>query len=409
MRNLILAILLAPAAALAGGYVVPNVNARDLSMVGSPVAAQDSAAATYQNPAALSKLDGLNVSADVSLVDLRTTWTDPTGLSAVSNVPKAAFPPAIYAAYGFQLPESLRSMRAGVGLGFTVPGGGYVFWPGDWPGRNEIMTVDRKIFGIYATAGLQVMPQLRVGGGLVYYRTTEYLVQGLNFLGSNGQIDLGTAGGALSYDLSAEVTPVRDLPLTVALDYKHQGVQTLEGHAHGENVPLPLQPRLLDQSVTHVLTYPNQLNIGVAYNVTKPLLVAFDWTLERQVVYGNDTFTGDRGVTVTVPRRYTNDWTLRLGGEYQVLPILRARAGIEYDHAPQPSNTVSPTLPTANTWDIGLGVGYTVVPNLEVNAGWFHAFYDTSTATGGDVFLGSYKSSTNIYALNVTWSMGPRK
>ena len=45
MRNLLLAILLVPAGAFAGGYVVPNVNARDLAMVGSPVAAQDSAAA----------------------------------------------------------------------------------------------------------------------------------------------------------------------------------------------------------------------------------------------------------------------------------------------------------------------------------------------------------------------------
>jgi long-subunit fatty acid transport protein len=143
--------------------------------------------------------------------------------------------------------------------------------------------------------------------------------------------------------------------------------------------------------------------------VIKPLLVAFDWTLERQVVYANDTFTGDRGVTVIVPRRYTNDWTLRLGGEYQVLPLLRARAGIEYDHAPQPANTVSPTLPTANTWDVGLGLGYTVIPGLEVNAGWFHAFYDTSTATGPDVFPGSYSTNTNIYALNVTWTMGARK
>ncbi|MCA1825727.1 MAG: OmpP1/FadL family transporter [Myxococcales bacterium] len=411
MKNLILAVFLAPAAALAGGYVVPNVNARDVAMVGSPVAAQDSAAATYQNPAALAKLEGLNVSADVSLIDLRTTWTDPTGInSPVNTVPKAAFPPAIYAAYGFRLPEAANSMRAGVGVGFTVPGGGFVFWPGDWPGRNEIMTVDRKIFGIYATAGLQVLPQLRIGGGLIYYRTTEYLLQGLNFLGSTpGQIDLGTAGGAVSYDVSAEVTPVKDLPLTVALDYKHQAVQTLSGHAHGENVPLALQPRLLDQAVTHVLTYPNQLNIAVAYNVIQPLLLAFDWTLERQVVYVNDTFTGDRGVTVVVPRNYTNDWTLRLGGEYQVLPLLRVRAGVEYDHAPQPSYSISPTLPTANTWDVGLGAGYTVVPGLEINAGYFHAFYEKSTATGPESFPGTYDTNTNIYALNITWKMGASK
>ena len=35
MRNLIVAILiLVPAAALAGGYVVPNINARDLALSG---------------------------------------------------------------------------------------------------------------------------------------------------------------------------------------------------------------------------------------------------------------------------------------------------------------------------------------------------------------------------------------
>src|SRR3954470_9856819 len=66
MKNLILAVFLAPAAALAGGYGVPNVTARDRAMVGSRVAAQDSAAATFQTPAALAKLDGLNLSADLS-------------------------------------------------------------------------------------------------------------------------------------------------------------------------------------------------------------------------------------------------------------------------------------------------------------------------------------------------------
>ena len=411
MRNLTLAIILLPAASFAGGYVVPNVNARDLAMAGAPVAAQDSAAATYQNPAALATLEGLNLSIGGSLIDLRTTWTDPTGAnSPVSNTPKAAFPPSLFAAYGFKLPND---MRMGVGLGVTAPGGGLVFWPGNWPGRAEILTVDRKIIGTYLTAGLQVLPQLRIGGGLIYYYTTEHLQQGLNFLqpssAPQSQIDLGTAGGAVSYDVSAELTPLPDLPLTFAVDYKHQGVQTLTGQAHGENIPLALQPRLLDQGVTHVLTYPNQLNIGAAYKPIAPLLVTVDWTLERQVVYANDTFTGDRGVTVVVPRRFHNDYTLRLGGEYQALPMLRVRAGIEYDHGPQPSDTISPTLPNANTVDIGLGAGYMVMPGLEVNAGYFHAFYDKSTATGPEAFPGTYDTSTNIYALNITWKMGAGK
>jgi long-chain fatty acid transport protein len=265
------------------------------------------------------------------------------------------------------------------------------------------------MFGIYLTGGLQILPQLRIGGGLVYYRTTEHLIQGINVLSQEGRIELGTAGGVLSYDVSAEATPVKDLPLTVAIDYKHQGVQMLTGHAHASGLPTALIPRLLDQNVTHVLTYPNQLNIGAAYKPIEPLLVTFDWTLERQVVYKDDTFAGDRGVNVVVKHNYTNDYTLRLGGEYQVLPILRVRGGIEYDHAPQPNYSITPALPTANTWDVGVGAGFMVAPGLEINAAYFHAFYDKSVAAGPDAFPGSYDDSTNIYALNVTWKMGAKK
>ena len=57
----------------------------------------------------------------------------------------------------------------------NVPGGGNVFWPSDWAGRHTIISVDRKLFGIYLTGGFEIIPQIRVGGGLVYYYATEKL------------------------------------------------------------------------------------------------------------------------------------------------------------------------------------------------------------------------------------------
>jgi len=411
MRKLTVAIaaLLVPAAALAGGYVVPNTNARDLAMSGSAAAAQDTAAATYASPPSLSKLEGLNISADVSLIDFRSTWSDPTGAqNPVTMTPKGAFPFAIYAAYGFKLPDSLAGMRGGVGAGATIPGGGYVFWPGQWFGREEIVTVDRKVYGMYLTAGLQVLPQLRVGGGLVYYRTTEHLIQGLNF-GSTSQIELGTAGGAFSYDLSAEVTPIPEVPLTVAVDYKHQGVMSLTGHAHGSGIPPGLVPNLLDQGVQHTLTYPNQLNVGAAYQVIPQLLLTFGWTWERFHVYKQDLFAGDRGVTVVVPRDYKNGYTLRFGGELQAIPKLKVRAGFLHDTSPARPETYSATLPDSDVWAFSLGAGYEVIPNLEVNAAYFHAFYDKVTTVGTEVFPATYDTRANIYAINVTWKMGAAK
>jgi long-chain fatty acid transport protein len=412
LRNLTAAVgaLLLPAAALAGGYIVPNVNARDLALAGSAVAAQDSAAATYANPAALSRLEGLNLSLDLSLIDFRSTWTDSANVfneSPVTMIPKGAFPPALYAAYGLALP---RRMRLGVGAGLTIPGGGSIFWPGNWVGRDEAITVDRKVYGAYLTAGLQLLRQLRLGGGLVYYRTTERLVRGVNFLSQEGEFELGTSGDAFSFDASAEGTPFASVPLTLSVDYKHQGVQHLAGHAHGVNVPLPLQPSLLDQEVTHTLTYPNQLNVGASYQApVVPLLVTAGFTWERFHVYEQDAFVGDRGVTVVVPREYRNGYTFRLGGELQVLPMLKLRSGVLRDISPSRTDTLNPSLPDSNVTAVSLGVGYTVLPNLEIDAAYFHAFYDSITATGLEVFPGTYQTRANIYALNVSWKLPQRQ
>jgi long-subunit fatty acid transport protein len=46
-----------------------------------------------------------------------------------------------------------------------------------------------------------------------------------------------------------------------------------------------------------------------------------------------------------------------------------------------------------------------VIPNLEVNAAYFHAFYDKVTSVGTEAFPATYDTRANIYAINVTWKM----
>src|SRR5512133_3983397 len=221
MRKLIALMLLSPALALANGYSLPNVNPRDLSLADSAVAAQGDAAATFKNPAALSKLEGLNVSVGGSILFLNQEWTATTA-ALESQSPaelelKPAPPVAIFAAYGFEV----AGLHAGVGLGMNVIGGANVFWPEDWAGRGRIIAVDRKVYGTYLTAGVQVIPQLRLGGGLVYGYTTEYLKQGVQPF-PDGYAEISAKGGGLSYDVSAEITPITGFPLTIGVDYKHK-------------------------------------------------------------------------------------------------------------------------------------------------------------------------------------------
>ena len=408
MRSLALAaiLVLAPALAVAGGYAVPNMSPRDLSMAGSAHAAQVDAGAAFVNPAALSRLDGLSLSLAWGMIDNRSGWTNPLDTTQTSGqYLKPAWPPALYAAYGMPLQGE---MRVGFGVGLTVPFGGNVYWPAGWPGRFEILNVDRRIFGTYFTGGVQLAKWVRVGGGLIWYHGTERLSQNANFLIAETQADLGASGDKLSFDLSGEVQPIE--PLKIAVDYKHKADMSLTGHAtYGAGVPPQFGATARDQGVTHDLTMPNYFAVGVAYQALPEVLVTGAFTWDRFIVYDRDAFLGTAGASIIVPRNYHNGYTFRLGTEITPLPKLKVRLGGLRDIAPTPPEWLNPTIPDSDVWAGSIGVGYTVLPGLDVNLAYFHAWYDTvttPTAANGqyNVFPSTYSPYANLASIGVSWS-----
>ncbi len=404
MKKLILAALLAPAVALANGYDVPNVNPRDLSLVGSAVAAQVDAAAAYANPAALSRVEGIDVNLAVSGLFLRTEWNGPSSgpLAGQSERTKSSpVPPvSLFAAYGRQL----GGRPFGVGFGFNVPGGGNVFWEDDWEGRGRIITVDRKIYAAYLTAGYELIPDLRLGGGLVYYYGTEYLKQGIQPF-SDGYGELSTRGGALSFDLSAEYT-LPGVPLTIGADYKYQGKMNLEGDGKfvvpGGTLPGSPTPNI-DQGVEHELTFPSVLNLGLAYRVGEPWLLTFGFTWNDYSVYRSDVFEGDRGARIEVPRNYGDGYVFRVGAEYTLRENLKLRAGVLRDISGIDRAHASPTLPDSNAWAGSLGASWGFRQNLALNAAVFYANLDELEATGDEALQGSYDTNVWIVSAGVSW------
>jgi long-chain fatty acid transport protein len=406
-----------PLAALANGYDVPNVNPRDLAMASAAVAAQVDAGAAYALPAALARMDGLSLSVGGSLLDLRTTWNATTpelqAQSPADMKTKLAPPFAAFASYSGRFAER----GFGFGFGANIPAGGNVFWPDAWAGRSRIITVDRKLYGVYGSAGVEIVKQLRLGGGVVYYRTTEFLEQGVD--PTTGKAQLSTSGGQLSYDISAEITPVEGLPLNIAVDYKHQAIQNLTGTAHFDVSPT-LQPLLQDQNVTHVLPFPSALNVGVAYRIVPPLTLGFVYTFNHYSVYREDRFVGDKPLPgpIIVPRDYNNGYTFRLGAEYMATPRLAVRAGVLRDISGMPkedgasgeltSPTYSPTLPDSNSWAGSIGAGWSFAKNFAVNGAVFYAHMDEVSATPGtSAFPGRYDTHVFIYSLGLTYNWMP--
>jgi long-subunit fatty acid transport protein len=402
MRYLIAALLLAPATAFAGGYAIPNANARDLALSQAAVAAQNGPEAAHANPSALAGQEGLAISASVEIIYNRTTWSEPT-LGSATLRKKANFPPEIAASYGNKLPNG---MPYGVGIVFMVPAGGSLLWPRGWPGAGRIQDVEQKVYLTEAGGGIQVHPLVKLGASVLYYRIREELSQQVNFISSQGLGSLGMVGGAFTYGLSGEFRAPNDIPLTLGIAYRHQAPMELSGHAHFENVPPSFASALQDQSVTEQLTVPNDLYVGAAYDVLPKLKLMGSWNLERWRVYRSDTFVGSKGLVIAVPRNYRNAWVFRVGAEYtkpDFMPKLTMRAGILRSVSPQPTDTISPTLTDATSWALSLGAGYDFLPTLRGEVAYQFAFFKKVTATGVEAFPGSYDTHVHLASAGVTY------
>jgi long-chain fatty acid transport protein len=402
MRNLIAALLLAPTAALAGAYAIPNENARDLALSQSDVAAQNGPEAAHFNPAALAGQKGLAVSASLEVLYNRTTWSDPT-LGTATLRPHASLPPEAAVSYGNTLPNG---MPYGLGVSLMLPGGGALNWPTNWPGAGRIQTVDQKVWLSQLSAGIQLHPLFSFGASLLYYQVQEKLEQQIPLVTSQASAQLGLAGGAPTFEVAGQFRAPNDIPFTLAVDYKHQAPLELSGRAHFDNVNPSFAAQLQDQDATEHVTVPNILYVGAAYDVNDNLKLMGSWNLERWKVYGSDTYHGSKGLVISVPRNYNNAWIYRFGAEYakpSFLPALTLRAGFLRSISNQPTDTISPTLTDANSWALSVGAGYEVVKGLRADIAYQYAIFDSVTATGPDAFPGTYDTHVHLVSAGLTW------
>jgi len=403
LKHLTIAALLAPALALASGYEVINVNPRDLALAGGAVAAQRDAAATYQNPAALSRLEGFNLSLGGSILSLTTKWTAPAdgGVSGVygdSTTEKAPVPPvALFAAYG----TKLDGHGFGVGFGMGTPGGGQMHWVADWQGRGRIITVERRMLGFYLNAGYAATDWLRVGGGAIYYYGIQYLRQGIEPVdGSYGE--LSANGGGFSFQLSTEIQPVKDV--RIGVDFKYKATMKTSGDGHFVVPPSLAGPATQDQGVKEDLPFPTQLAVGVAWQVSKPVLLLLQYNYAGFSVYEEDKFVGDKGLTLVVPRDYGNGNLIRGGVEWTATKQLELRLGFLRDWSGLKTDTLSPTLPDSNTTAVTTGASWHFTDKIGLHGAFFYGDRDKQTATGSVAFPGSYKTTVWIASLGLTWS-----
>ncbi len=369
------------AAAQAAGFYFLDSGVRAQGRAGAFVAGADDISAQYYNPAALSRVGRATVALDVWAISQSVDFdrADELGWNTFEAVANEA-PPQPEPAGGVVLPLGpLHPVLAGttLALGLYLPTSPLLAYPADGPQRYAL--ISSTVLQGYAGPSLaqRVTPWLSVGAGLQYTFLTVnqsitaiQCVESVDNCGTDSpsddiRMDLSTVDPArLSWNAGVLVEPASWLAIGASvqpqIDYRTEGSMTVTFSEDNTLVrPELTTGTFTDDDVTVDATLPwiARLGVQLAPSERARVEVAGTWTqwsamsalritdIDLSLTTREDGVLKGEPIVVTddVPfsTGFVDSWSARLGGEYDIVPAVRARAGVAYETSAVPSDYVS--------------------------------------------------------------------
>lgn len=466
--GLVLVALAAAREARAGGFLIYEHSALATGMADARTALWDDPSSMFYNPAAITELDGFQISLGDTLIfpSVKYTpllgecstgspsWDERCGLSEEGRF--KVFTPL----HAYFTAEITNYLSAGVGV--NNPFGLGTFWPEDWDGRYVAWETDLKTFFFQPAVALDIarLAHLRNDVALSF-AVTGYYVFGHAMI--NQKVDYGV-------DLDgAELFPERLFPGV-------QSTMKMEGTAHSggygfalftawkpwisfgasvrSNVPLDfsgtagfsiaeedrgelwarqlelfeLIPEETGGSTT--IELPWNMNFGLAFHGLKKWTFALDLFVALWQSYDElkvhfdcsalpptdpDYCSSNLNAGAVYPKKWHTGIQLAFGTEYRPVEFLAFRAGIGLVTDPSNPDYYDAMLPDGNRLLVTLGVGYRAPRFFKVDLGYMLAYWkglknnDVGPADPGQrngLVNGHYRTVAHLLGLTVGLSFG---
>ena len=174
------------------------------------------------------------------------------------------------------------------------------------------------------------------------------------------------------------------------------------------NIPFSLQTTVPPTNTFNAgLPMPANLDFGFAHKVNDKLTLAAEVNYVFWNVYEELSFTfGEQGELLNSvnPRKYSNSFISRIGGEYIINDKWTIRVGGYYDPTPTHDDYFTPETVSLNTLAFTFGATYTHNENwlvtfsyLQINGIESEKSYIPSN------FSGTYKSAANIPGIGIRY------
>lgn len=356
-----LAVLLsvAAAAAMAGGYKVPESSINATALSAAYVAASHGADAAYYNPAAMVFNDDaafLEVDATyIGLSDIHYASTN--GAYNIDSQNESFLVPTLHYSS-----KKLGNNGTRVGLSIITPAGLSKRWDSQ-PAKSSAEEFTLKTVEVNPTVAIPLSDLFSMGIGFRIVRTDGVVKSNTG----TSEIIRDLSGDAIDYGYNLALNYRPSHNLSLAATYRSKIDLNVEGDATLNYLP-SLHPSHAAYSgaASVSIPLPAALSIAAAYS--------FDTGTTVEVVYEHTYWSAYRSLdfdydgTVNnatnffgapIAKNWSNTNTYRLGLT-QKYDQWTAMAGVAYDETPIPESTQGFELPDSDAWIFSLGGRYQI-------------------------------------------------
>ncbi len=398
------------------GFSIYEQGAKSTALSGAVIAAVNDPSAVFYNPAAITRLDGLQVSLGMSVINTQYAFIgpeqiDPKMYTKAEN--KQIFPSHFYASYQFN--DWLN-----LGFGFFSPFGNSVSWGNTqsiWAHSQLTSQSKLNTYFYNPVVAVKVLDNLSIGAGISFVQSDMQADKNVFYAPGNiiGTSTLEAKGNGFGFNLGVQYKPLHSLSVGLnyrsgtELDFKN-GTAAYHFPTTGNNETDQYILNLYPASVGAVfkIKLPYQLGAGAAFNFSDNLLVEFDyvqvgWSSYDQIDVSLDkTVNGETEMVML--KNYEDSYSVRFGLEYKVDPSLALRAGYYWERRSVPSKYVEPSMPDGKRHNYTIGFGYKLA-GISIDGFYHILLLDDRTITDSVYeFNGDYSGLATLYGLTLGYS-----
>ncbi len=381
---------------------------------GSSSAAENNTFA-YYNPASLTRMKGLQISAGGTYIAPRASaknirYADGRRDADVENVVHAAISPNITVSY--QVNDKLFLALAG-----NSPFGMITKYDREWAGSDHGVTSDVKTATFTPMAAYKLNDKLSLGAGLQVQYVWAHLTNsnrryGVAGISSDGDaLDLGYQLGAM-YEFTDNTR--------VGIGYRSEVKHKIKGEMKADDNMVPgmqgvFLNNLMNQDISVRLNTPAMLSMGVYHDVNEKWAVMAEYqrvfwsSLQNLTFVGKELNRPDAPYITRIKENWRDTNFYAVGTSYKLDEQWKVRFGLAYDQSAVRFAHRTPRIPdTDRIWfSAGLGYDYNEHLSFDVGATYIkaHSAHLETAVTGNEGVhaTADYDNSIKVFAFGMTY------